>query len=155
MPPACPGVEMCGSTATSTTSVPTQICTDSRTIYIIAAAPEAPPKATRAATGTTRATTATTGTTATTATASNNRNHTKPTATSTAPPEGTHEELRPGPFRIWGGLGGCGSRASRGRKFQKKKTYIAKKEFAYRMHARTISLLRTSFLLFHGGMEGL
>ena len=44
--------------------------------HLIAAAPEAPPKATRAATGTTRATTATTGTTATTAAASNNRNHT-------------------------------------------------------------------------------
>ena len=51
MPPAFPGLEMCGSTATSTTSVPTpaappapvaDICTDIRTI--LAPAPEAEPR---------------------------------------------------------------------------------------------------------------
>jgi len=56
MPPAFPGLEMCGSTATSNTSTPA-----GRYALTARTSPEAPPKAAaRAATTGTRATTATT-----------------------------------------------------------------------------------------------
>ena len=116
MSPACPGVEMCGSTATSTTSVPTGRYVPTA-VPFNSSAPEAPPKAAARAT---RAAT----TRATTATASNNSNHTANSNINTS-----------------------SSRASRGRKFQKKKYYIAKKEFAYKMCAgRPTSAMPKPFL---------